>query len=46
MNTYTFEDKTIDEAKNKALKELNINEENIIIINKTEKNGLLKRVQA
>lgn len=43
MNTYTFEDKTIDEAKNKALKELNINEENIIIINKTEKNGLLKK---
>ena len=43
MNTYTFVDKTIDEAKNKALKELNINEENIIIINKTEKNGLLKK---
>lgn len=43
MNTYTFEDKTIDEAKNKALKELNINEENIIIINQAEKNGLLKK---
>ena len=43
MNTYKFEDKSIDEAKNKALKELNINEENIIIINKTEKNGLLKK---
>lgn len=43
MNTYTFEDKTIDEAKNKALKELNINEKNIIIINTTEKNGLLKK---
>lgn len=43
MNTYKFEDKTIDEAKNKALKELNINEENIIIINKTEKNGLIKK---
>ena len=43
MNTYKFEDKTIEEAKNKALKELNINEENIIIINKTEKNGLLKK---
>ena len=43
MNTYTFEDKTIEEAKNKALKELNINEENIIIINQTEKNGLLKK---
>lgn len=43
MNTYTFEDKTIEDAKNKALKELNINEENIIIINKTEKNGLLKK---
>lgn len=43
MNTYTFEDKTVDEAKNKALKELNINEENIIIINTTEKNGLLKK---
>ena len=43
MNTYKFEDKTIDEAKNKALKELNINEENIIIINTTEKNGLLKK---
>ena len=43
MNTYTFEDKTIDEAKTKALKELNMNEENIIIINKTEKNGLLKK---
>lgn len=43
MNTYTFEDKTIDDAKNKALKELNINEENIIIINKIEKNGLLKK---
>ena len=43
MNTYTFEDKTLEEAKNKALKELNINEENIIIINTTEKNGLLKK---
>ena len=43
MNTYTFEDKTIEEAKNKALKELNINEENVIIINKTEKNGLIKK---
>lgn len=43
MNTYTFEDKTIEEAKNKALKELNINEENIVIINKIEKNGLLKK---
>lgn len=43
MNTYTFEDKTIEEAKNKALKELNINEENIIIINQIEKNGLLKK---
>lgn len=43
MNTYTFEDKTIEEAKNKALKELNINEENIVIINTTEKNGLLKK---
>ena len=43
MNTYIFEDKTIDEAKNKALKELNINEENIIIINKTEKNALIKK---
>ena len=43
MNTYAFEDKTIEEAKNKALKELNINEENIIIINTTEKNGLLKK---
>lgn len=43
MNTYTFEDKTVEEAKNKALKELNINEENIVIINKIEKNGLLKK---
>jgi len=43
MNKYKFEEKTIEDAINSALKELNINEENLIIIDKVEKNGLLKK---
>jgi len=37
MNKYKFEEKTIEDAINSALKELNINEENLIIIDKVEK---------
>ena len=43
MNKYVFEDKTINDAKEKALKELNINEENLIILSEKENKGLLKK---
>lgn len=43
MNKYKFEEKTIEEAIARALKELNISEDNMIILDKTEKNGLLKK---
>jgi len=43
MNKYKFEEKTIEEATAKAIKELNVNEENMIILDKVEKNGLLKK---
>ena len=43
MNKYVFEDKTLNDAKEKALKELNINEENLIILSEKENKGLLKK---
>lgn len=43
MNTYIYEAKTFEDAKNKALTELNITEENLIIKSKEEKQGLLKK---
>ncbi len=43
MKHYTFEAKTFDEAKNKALSELNISEENSMIKVIEEKQGLLKK---
>ena len=43
MNKYVFEDKTLNDAKEKALKELNINEENLIILSERENKGLLKK---
>lgn len=43
MNKYIYEGKTLEEAKNKALTELNLTEENIIINVLEEKNGLLKK---
>ena len=43
MNTYIYEAKNFEEAKNKALTELNITEENLIIKSKEEKQGLLKK---
>ena len=43
MNKYVFEDKTLNVAKEKALKELNINEENLIILSEKENKGLLKK---
>ncbi len=43
MNKYIYEGKTLDEAKNKALTELNLTEENVIINILEEKNGLLKK---
>ena len=43
MNKYVFEDKTLNDAKEKALKELNINEENLIIFSEKENKGLLKK---
>lgn len=43
MNKYVFEDKTLNDAKEKALKELNINEENLIILSENENKGLLKK---
>ena len=41
MNKYVFEDKTLNDAKEKALKELNINEENLIILSEKENKGLI-----
>lgn len=43
MKKYTYEGKTYDEVKEKALSELNINEEDLIIINSEEKSSLLKK---
>ena len=43
MNTYIYEAKTFEEAINKALAELNITEDNLIIKSKEEKQGLLKK---
>ena len=44
MKSYIFEAKTLDEAKEKALKELNISEENVNIKIKEEKQGILKKL--
>ncbi len=43
MNKYIYEGKTLEEVKNKALTELNLTEENVIINILEEKNGLLKK---
>ena len=43
MNTYIYEAKTFEEAINKALAELNITEDNLILKSKEEKQGLLKK---
>lgn len=43
MKTYIYEAKTVSEAINKALTELNITEDNLIIKSKEEKQGLLKK---
>ena len=43
MKTYIYEAKTLEEAINKALTELNITEDNLIIKSKEEKQGLLKK---
>ena len=43
MKTYIYEAKTLEEAINKALTELNITEDNLIIKNQEEKQGLLKK---
>lgn len=43
MNKYIFEGKTREDAINKALTELNVTEENIIVDILEEKNGLLKK---
>lgn len=43
MKTYIYEAKTLEEAINKALNELNITEDNLIIKSKEEKQGLLKK---
>ena len=44
MKKYTFEGKTIEEAKNKAISELNTTEDNLIIKVLSEKQGLIKKV--
>ena len=44
MKVYTFEGKNIEEAKAKALSELNTTEDNIIIKVLSEKQGLLKKI--
>lgn len=44
MKKYTYEGKTYDEVKEKALSELKVNEEDLIIINKEEKSSLLKKI--
>ena len=43
MNKYIYEGKTLDEVKEKALKELNVKEEDTIINILEEKQGLLKK---
>lgn len=43
MKSYVFEAKTIADAKEKALNELRLSEENIIIKTQEEKQGLLKK---
>ena len=43
MKKYTYEGKSYDEVKEKALSELKVNEEDLIIINKEEKSSLLKK---
>ena len=43
MKTYIYEAKTLEDAINKALTELNIAEDNLIIKSKEEKQGLLKK---
>ena len=43
METYIYEAKTLEEAIKKALTELNITEDNLIIKSKEEKQGLLKK---
>lgn len=43
MKTYTYEAKTLEEAINKALEELNINQEDLIIKTKEETKVLLKK---
>ena len=43
MNIYIFEDKTEEETKKKALNDLNVIEENLIILKKNTKNGIIKK---
>lgn len=43
MKKYTYEGKTIEELTEKALKDLNVDEDDLIIITKEEKNSLLKK---
>ena len=43
MNKYIYEGRTLEEATNKALTELNVAEENIIVDILEEKNGILKK---
>lgn len=43
MNKYIYEGKTLEEATTKALNELNVNEDNIIVNVIEEKNGILKK---
>lgn len=43
MKTYIYEAKTLEEAINKALTEQNITKDKLIIKNKEEKQGLLKK---
>lgn len=43
MKTYIYEGKTYDDAKNKAINELNVSEEDMILKVIEEKQGLLKK---
>ena len=43
MKKYLFEGKTLEELKEKALTELNVNKEDLIILNSEVKSGLLKK---
>ena len=43
MKKHTFEERTLELAKEKALYELGLNVDNIIINNVSEKNGLLRK---